>query len=145
MGSCHRSFESVPRGHKLATAAESSELDSGARQLLLHLIGFVAGRDCLIRIGKHYAVRWLVLASRNGRLRGLNIGLGRFHLGLPGLMEFVVKLVLRFLEFLHRLTHSACELGQFLRAEQNQNNQQDNDQIRSGQIHKAGKEVHRVD
>jgi hypothetical protein len=59
-------------------------------------------------------------------------------------MEFVVKLVLRFLEFLHGLTHSARELGQFLRTEQDQNNQQDNDQIRSGQIHKAGEEVHRV-
>ena len=116
-----------------------------SRQLLLDVIGFVAGPDRLIWIGNHGAARGLVLASRNGRFRRFHIGFGRFRLRLPGLMEFVVKLVLRFLKFLHRLTHSARELRQFLRAEQNQNNQQDDDQVRSGQIHKAGKEVHRVD
>src|SRR5260370_4083705 len=57
-------------------------------------------------------------------------------------MQFVAELVFGLLKLLHRLAHSAREFWQLLCAEQNENDQQNDDQVGSGQIHEAGDEAH---
>src|SRR5260370_12658744 len=57
-------------------------------------------------------------------------------------MQFVVELVFGLLKLLHRLAHSAREFWQFFCAEQNENDQQNDDQVGSSQIHEAGDEAH---
>jgi FkbM family methyltransferase len=59
-------------------------------------------------------------------------------------MEFVGELVFRFLEFLDSGAHAAGQLWQFLRAEENENNQQKDDQIRSAEISEESEQAHRA-
>src|SRR5436305_2212703 len=110
----------------------------------LDLIGFIAGSDrfsCL-RLCSRSARRALVVTSGDGRLSWFYVRLGNLCIRLSSLVQFVVELVLGFLKLLYRLTHSAGELRQFFCAEENEDDQQDDDQVRPGQVHKAGEEAH---
>ena len=109
----------------------------------LDLVGFVAGSRRLIRIGLRGAARWLVRDARHSCLRRFDVLLCRFGIRFPGFVQLIAEFVLRFLELLHSLAHSPCELGQFLCAEQNEDDQQNDDQIRPGQVHEAGKKAHK--
>jgi FkbM family methyltransferase len=85
--------------------------------------------------------RRLVLNPRNRRRRRAGIsGLGR--VGFPGGMEFIGELVFRFLKFLNGRAHAARQFRQFLGAEQNENNQQKDDQIRSAEISEESDQAH---
>ena len=58
-------------------------------------------------------------------------------------MQFVGEFVLRFLEFLDRVAHSASELGEFLRAEEQKNNEKNKKQIAPRkQVRQAGEGAH---
>jgi hypothetical protein len=101
-------------------------------------LGLIARRNGLIRIGPRLGGR------RRRRILGKRLrGRSSFGFRLAALVQFVVEFVLCFLEFLHGLAHAACELGQFLRSEEHENNKQNDDQIRAGQIHEAGDEAHK--
>ena len=54
-------------------------------------------------------------------------------------MQLVAEFVLRFLEFFDRLSHATRQLGQFLRAEENQHDQQQKDQFLSADVHEREK------
>lgn len=56
---------------------------------------------------------------------------------LSGLIDFTRQVVLRFLEFLHRLTHAPRELRESLCAEEHQDDEQDDEQVWSGKVRKA--------
>jgi hypothetical protein len=133
------------RWHRIFAAvrvSSGSALAIDAALTSLNLIGFVSRRDYGTRLRWRDARCCLVLTSRDGRLRGFDVWFGNFRLRLISLVQFVVKFVLCFLKLLYGLPHSACELGQFLRSEQNENDQQDDDQVRPGQVHEAGEEAH---
>src|SRR5205814_1051270 len=59
-----------------------------------------------------------------------------------GLVQLVRKFVLRFLKLFDRLSQAFREFRQFLRSEQNQNDEQNDQQIRSAQVHETGQQVH---
>ncbi len=77
-------------------------------------------------------------------MRGSGEGRGR-RLRWLGALQFVGDLVLRFLKFLHRLAHAARQLGQLFRAEEDEDEEQNNDQIRTGQVGEECEEVHGED
>src|ERR1043166_1637462 len=108
----------------------------------LDLVRFVAGRDGLIRVGTHCRGR-RTFNSRNRRSGRFQLRFARVGLGFTGFVQLVAEFVLCLLKFLHRLTHPACELWKFFRAEEDKNNEQDDDQIWPGQIHEGGNEAHR--
>src|SRR5438094_4515267 len=73
----------------------------------LDLVGFIARRNCLVRLWRCHAGCRLALASRHSRLHRFHVRLGGFSLGLSGFVKLVVEFVLCFLKLLHRLAHSA--------------------------------------
>jgi len=102
----------------------------------LDLIGAVAGSDGLVRIG---------LSSGRARLDSWNAGLrgpNRFFFGLAGLIQLVAEFVLGFLKFAHCLSHSSRQFRQFFCPEKDKDDQQDDYQIWSGQIHEAREQAH---
>src|SRR4030095_8980803 len=85
----------------------------------LNLIGFIAGSNRCgpLRRCSGSARSTLVVGSRDGRLSRLHVRPRNLGIRLSRFVQFVVDLVLVFLKFLYRLTHSAGELGQFLCSE----------------------------
>ena len=108
------------------------------RGLLLDLVGAVSGSDCLVRIG---------LSSGRARLDSWNVclrGLNGFFFGLAGFIQLVAEFVLRLLKFAHCLSHSAREFWQFFCPKEDEDDQQDDDQIWSSQIHEAREQAHNL-
>lgn len=103
------------------------------------LIGLAAGSGTLVRIGADSAACWSV-SSGNGRCRRRNAL--RCGVALAGLVQLVTEFVLGLLEFLDCLAEAARKLWQFLRPEQDENNQQNDDQIGAAKIHETGEETH---
>src|SRR5438067_3086008 len=105
----------------------------------LHRANFVAWiyhRLIWIRLG--------CTASRSicsGDSGGGRSGLGR-GFGLIRLVQLVGELVLRFLELLDRLSHSARELRQFLGAEEQKNQEKNPNQVRPSKIQQTGEDAH---
>src|SRR6476660_5187808 len=102
----------------------------------LDLISAVTGRDGLVRIG---------LSSGRARLDSRNTGLrgaDGFFFRLTGLVQLVAEFVLGFLKFAHCLSHSPRQFRQFFCPEEDEDDQQDNDQIWSSQIHEAREQAH---
>src|SRR3982750_946095 len=72
----------------------------------LNLVGAIAWRDSLVRIG-------VCRGGRSSRFDSRDVCLCRtntFFFGLAGLVQFVTELVLRFLKFPDRLSHSLRQL-----------------------------------
>ena len=107
-----------------------------------NLISTIAGGDLLIWIRPDIAADGGVFNAGDRRGRRANIRFRTRDIRLACTVQFVAEFVFCFLEFLDRLTHPTRQLGQLLGSEQDQDDEQNNDQIRSGQIHKAGKEDH---
>src|SRR3981081_1526892 len=82
-----------------------------------------------------------VLDLRNGRRRRATVRLGR--VGLVSGMARVAEFVFRFLKFLDRRAHAAGQFRQFLRAEENKNDQEDDDQVGSAEIPQESEQAHR--
>src|SRR5215831_13086822 len=97
----------------------------------LNLIGFIAGSNRCgpLRRCSASARSTLVVGSRDGRLSRFHVRFRNLGIRLSSFVQFVVELVLSFLKFLYRLTHSAGELWQFLCSEKNEDDQQDDDQV----------------
>jgi len=57
-------------------------------------------------------------------------------------MQLVCELVFCLLELLDRLAHSAGELGQFLRAEEQKNEEKNPNEIWPSKIQQAGEDAH---
>src|SRR6476620_54728 len=102
----------------------------------LDLIGAVAGSDGLVRIG--LSCGRARFDSWNTALRGTNV----FSFGLAGLIQLVAEFVLGLLKFAHCLSHSTRQFRQFFCPEEDEDDQQDNDQIWSSQIHEAREQAH---
>src|SRR6516225_2395625 len=85
----------------------------------LNLIGFIAwsNRRGPLRRCSGSAQSTLVVGSRDSRLGRFHVRLRNLGIRLSSFVQFVVELILGFLKFLYRLTHSAGELGQFLGSE----------------------------
>src|SRR5690349_19349712 len=85
----------------------------------LNLISPVAGSDCCGRLRRcsSRARSTLVVSSRDGRLSRFHVRRRNLSIRLSSFVQFVVELVLGFLKFFYRLTHSAGEFGQFLCSE----------------------------
>src|SRR5207237_3572045 len=81
-----------------------------------------------------------VFDPRNGRGRCAHIWLG--GVGLSGGMQLVAEFVFRFLKFLDGRAHPARQLRQLLRAEENENDQEDNDQVGSAEIPQKSEQAH---
>jgi len=62
--------------------------------------------------------------------------------GDVGLGQFTLDFILGLVEFLDGLAHSTSQFRQLLRAEQEQDDQQDYDQIRSRKVEEGGDNVH---
>lgn len=101
----------------------------------LHLAGLVPG--VLVWIGLS---GWRIIGAGDGRLCRLDIRLGRGR--ITGLVDLVGKFVLCLLKFLHRLAKSTREIRQFLRPKEQKNDQQNDDQIGTAEVHDTGQHDH---
>ena len=108
-----------------------------------NLVGSFAGRDRLVGIWPGYTRRGRgIFNSRHGRLRRFNFWLF-FRLGRACLMQFVRKIVFGLLKFFQRLTHSAREFRQLLRAKEQQDQEENENPLRSLEdIQNARNETH---
>ena len=57
-------------------------------------------------------------------------------------MQLVAEFVFRFLKFLDSRAHAASEFRQFLRAEENENDQEDDDQVGSAEVPQESEQAH---
>jgi len=108
------------------------------RGLGLDLVGAVSGSDCLVRIG--LSPGRAGLDSRNVCLRRTN----GFFFGLAGFVQLVAEFVLCLLKFAHGLSHSTRQFWQFFCPEEDEDDQQNDDQIWSSQIHEAREQAHNM-
>ena len=145
IGLGHRVWLAQRRGNVLPRESRLCR-NAGQSQLMraLDLTGVVAGDARLVGIPPKVACGRGgrgVFNPRNGGGGCAGVPLG--HIGLAGGMKLVGEFVLGLLEFLDGRTHAAGQLRQFFRAKQNENDQEDDDEVRSPQIHDAGQEAHR--
>ena len=111
----------------------------------LDLIGPVVGRARLV-VASNFAGgrnRGRVFDAWNCRLGRADIGLAFGDIRFAGGMQLIAEFILGLLKFFDGRAHSARQLGKLFRAKQDENDQEDDDQVRSRQIHEAGQEAHR--
>ena len=108
-----------------------------------NLIGSFAGGDRLVGIWPCCIRRGCgIFNSRHGRLGRFNFWLF-VRLGRACLMQFVRKIVFGLLKFFQRLTHSAREFRQLLRAKEQQDQEENENPLRSLEdIQNARNETH---
>src|SRR5438552_4409192 len=111
-----------------------------------NLIGSFAGGDRLVGIRPCYTRRGCgIFNSRHGSLVRFNFWLFVW-LGRACLMQFVSKIVLGLLKLFQRLTHSAREFRQLLRPKEQQDQEKNENSLRSLEdIQNARNETHMAD
>ena len=138
VASAHRDMQ--PRTRCRWTANEKGSPGSAS------LFGKQVENVCLADAGRSgVLLRLIAVRIMMSRFVG-NIGFRLFELGWlsrglwwPG--HFTLKFILSFGEFTDRLSHALGKFRELLRAEKEQDDEQDNDQVRPGEVEKTG-DVH---
>lgn len=117
---------------------------SAALSATSDLIGLAAGRDSLIGIRPCHAGDWRsrIVDSRHRGLGSFDVGL-LFWLSRARLMQFIRKVIFRLLKLLQSLTHSARQLRQFLSAKEQQDQEKNENPLRTLEyIQDAREKIH---